>query len=125
MTHIVVNSQIHHRGLPSGRCPKQKASHEPLQQGQQILHRLFRPEFAVGHEGGVEGAVLRPVWLGRNLWDDLGEDGLGGGNIGMQVADDGFGGDGLFLDQAISEAFSKITAKDAAGYFASCCYSII
>jgi len=29
------------------------------------------------------------------------------------------------LDQAISEAFSKITAKDAAGYFASCGYSII
>lgn len=28
-------------------------------------------------------------------------------------------------DQAISEAFSKITAKDAAGYFASCRYSII
>jgi len=29
------------------------------------------------------------------------------------------------LDQAISEAFSKITAKDAAGYFASCGYSIV
>ena len=29
------------------------------------------------------------------------------------------------LDQAISQAFSKITAKDAAGYFASCGYSII
>ncbi|MBK8038761.1 MAG: transposase [Verrucomicrobiaceae bacterium] len=29
------------------------------------------------------------------------------------------------LDQAISRAFSKITAKDAAGYFASCDYSII
>lgn len=29
------------------------------------------------------------------------------------------------LDQAISHAFSKITAKDAAGYFASCGYSII
>lgn len=29
------------------------------------------------------------------------------------------------LDQAISYAFSKITANDAAGYFASCHYSII
>jgi transposase len=29
------------------------------------------------------------------------------------------------LDEAISQAFSKITAKDAAGYFASCGYSII
>jgi transposase len=29
------------------------------------------------------------------------------------------------LDQAISHAFSKITANDAAGYFASCGYSII
>jgi len=29
------------------------------------------------------------------------------------------------LDQAISLAFSKITAKDAAGWFASCGYSII
>jgi len=29
------------------------------------------------------------------------------------------------LDEAISMAFSKITAKDAAGYFASCGYSII
>jgi transposase len=29
------------------------------------------------------------------------------------------------LDQAISQAFSKITAKDAAGYFASCGYSTI
>lgn len=29
------------------------------------------------------------------------------------------------LDQAISQAFSKITDKDAAGYFASCGYSII
>lgn len=29
------------------------------------------------------------------------------------------------LDEAISEAFAKITAKDAAGYFASCGYSII
>ena len=29
------------------------------------------------------------------------------------------------LDQAISRAFSKITAKDAAGYFVSCGYSII
>lgn len=29
------------------------------------------------------------------------------------------------LDEAISHAFSKITAKDAAGYFASCGYSII
>jgi transposase len=29
------------------------------------------------------------------------------------------------LDHAISHAFSKITAKDAAGYFASCGYSII
>jgi transposase len=29
------------------------------------------------------------------------------------------------LDQAISQAFAKITAKDAAGYFASCGYSII
>ena len=29
------------------------------------------------------------------------------------------------LDEAISKAFSKITAKDAMGYFASCGYSII
>lgn len=29
------------------------------------------------------------------------------------------------LDQAISMAFSKITTNDAAGYFASCGYSII
>jgi hypothetical protein len=29
------------------------------------------------------------------------------------------------LDQAISLAFSKITAKGAAGWFASCGYSII
>ena len=29
------------------------------------------------------------------------------------------------LDQAISLAFSKVTAKDAAGWFASCGYSII
>ena len=29
------------------------------------------------------------------------------------------------LDEAISHAFSKINAKDAAGYFASCGYSII
>jgi hypothetical protein len=29
------------------------------------------------------------------------------------------------LDAAISKAFSKITAKDAMGYFASCGYSII
>ena len=29
------------------------------------------------------------------------------------------------LDHSISHAFSKITAKDAAGYFASCGYSII
>jgi len=29
------------------------------------------------------------------------------------------------LDQAISLAFSKITSKDAAGWFASCGYSII
>jgi hypothetical protein len=29
------------------------------------------------------------------------------------------------LDEAISKAFSKITAKDAMGYFASCSYSII
>lgn len=29
------------------------------------------------------------------------------------------------LDKAISLAFSKITAKDAAGWFASCGYSII
>ena len=29
------------------------------------------------------------------------------------------------LDTAISKAFSKITAKDAMGYFASCGYSII
>ncbi len=29
------------------------------------------------------------------------------------------------LEEAISHAFSKITAKDAAGYFASCGYSII
>jgi hypothetical protein len=29
------------------------------------------------------------------------------------------------LDQAISRAFSKVTAKDAAGYFASFGYSII
>lgn len=29
------------------------------------------------------------------------------------------------LDQAISHAFSQITAKDAAGWFASCDYSII
>ena len=29
------------------------------------------------------------------------------------------------LDLAISHAFAKITAKDAAGYFASCGYSII
>ncbi len=29
------------------------------------------------------------------------------------------------LDQAITMAFSKITAKDAAGWFASCGYSII
>ena len=29
------------------------------------------------------------------------------------------------LDEAISQAFSKITANDAAGYFASCGYSII
>lgn len=29
------------------------------------------------------------------------------------------------LDAAITMAFSKITAKDAAGYFASCGYSII
>jgi hypothetical protein len=105
--------------------PPQKSSQKPPQDRQQFLHRLFRPQFAIRHERGVEGAVLGPVRLGRNLRDDLGEDGLGGGNIGMQVADDGFGGDGLFLDQAISEAFSKITAKDAAGYFASCCYSII
>jgi hypothetical protein len=29
------------------------------------------------------------------------------------------------LDEAISQAFSKITAKDAAGYLAFCGYSII
>jgi hypothetical protein len=29
------------------------------------------------------------------------------------------------LDEAISLAFTKITSKDAAGYFASCGYSII
>ena len=29
------------------------------------------------------------------------------------------------LDEAISKAFSKITAKDAMGYFTSCGYSII
>jgi hypothetical protein len=29
------------------------------------------------------------------------------------------------LDAAISKAFSKITAKDTMGYFASCGYSII
>jgi transposase len=29
------------------------------------------------------------------------------------------------LDEAISHAFTKITAKDATGYFASCGYSII
>lgn len=29
------------------------------------------------------------------------------------------------LDEAISQAFSKITANDAAGYFTSCGYSII
>jgi hypothetical protein len=29
------------------------------------------------------------------------------------------------LDEAISAAFSKVTAKDAMGWFASCGYSII
>lgn len=63
-----------------------------------MLDGLFRPQFAIGHEGGVEGAVLGPVGLGGNLRNDLCEDRLRRGDVRVKMADDGFGGDGLLLD---------------------------
>jgi hypothetical protein len=72
-------------GLPAG------------EEGGEFFSGFGWPERVMGDEGGVERSVFGPGWLLGDEGEDGGEDFLGGGGVGEQVADDVLGGDGILI----------------------------